>query len=195
MKRMIFLPMLLATTLLAMAQAQSPKGDVASQCDSCHAAGSKGETGQIPRLNGQRFEYLMRRMDELTIAQIQSPRSIDAMWSNAHKLNDATRRQVATYFSQQSPTGASSKVSSASGKTLFETGIASANVPACQSCHGSSGEGSAAAPRLAGQKKEYLTDQLWAFNLVTRVHGPMNNTAMRLESDQIDVLSAYLSLR
>jgi len=184
---------MLAMVLPATAQTGSPKSDLIAGCESCHAVGAKGQTNETPRLNGQRADYLLKRLSELTIAGIQSPRSVEAMWTNAHKLDDRTRQQVAAYFSQLAPTNASPKPASASGKNLYEHGLASSGIPSCQSCHGNGGEGGPATPRLAGQRKEYLTEQLWAFNFVVRVHGPMNNTALKLMADQIDALASYMA--
>lgn len=191
MRKVLFLPLLAAMVVPALAQ--TPKGDVIAQCEGCHGASARGQPAETPRLNGQRADYLLRRLNDLTIPGIQAPRSIEAMWSNSHKLDEATRQQVAAHFSQQAPTNVLAKSASPSAKNLYERGLASAGIPACQACHGNKGEGGPATPRLAGQRKEYLSTQLWAFNLVARIHGPMNNTALKLMADQIESLASYMA--
>lgn len=67
------------------------------------------------------------------------------------------------------------------------------DVPACQSCHGPAGEGHASAPRLAGQRGDYLEEQLSAFMLQMRVSSEMNRHAWHMDPDQFRALRAYLS--
>lgn len=66
-------------------------------------------------------------------------------------------------------------------------------VPACMSCHGSSGEGLAAAgfPRLAGQSAAYLEKQLHAFAGGQRVNPQMQAVASALSDSQIRAVAAY----
>ena len=49
------------------------------------------------------------------------------------------------------------------GQAIARQGMPQQGVPACMSCHGSLGEGSAAGPRLAGQNVMYIRNQFKAF--------------------------------
>lgn len=162
-----------------------------ARCESCHG----DQTGSKPdaaRLNGLSSDYLFTRLKAFANPIDQSPHAIDNMWSVIINMDDTDKRQLADYFANQAAptTELSGQVL---GRSLFEQGIPAEGIPACQSCHGPRGDGQGAVPRLAGQKQEYLKMQLWAFNLVAREHAAMNPGAMKLSSDQIDALSAYLA--
>lgn len=61
----------------------------------------------------------------------------------------------------------------------------------CASCHGDTGEGNGAAPRLDIQSPEYIAASLEAFRQETRASGTMIAAASRLTDEQIAELSAY----
>lgn len=61
----------------------------------------------------------------------------------------------------------------------------------CASCHGETGEGSAAAPRLDIQSPQYLAEALLAYRDGTRESGTMMAAANGLSDTQIAELSAY----
>jgi cytochrome c553 len=70
-------------------------------------------------------------------------------------------------------------------------------IPACASCHGTTGEGSATAgfPRLAGQGEAYLVKQLQDYAKQQRSNATMQPIAARLSAQQIlDVATYYASL-
>lgn len=72
-----------------------------------------------------------------------------------------------------------------------------AGITACLACHGSNGEGQAAAgfPRLAGQHQAYLVKQLQAFANGQRKNAQMDPIASALSAQQIsDVAEYYASL-
>ena len=81
------------------------------------------------------------------------------------------------------------------GGTLAQKGAA--GIPACMACHGSSGEGQAAAgfPRLAGQLPTYIVKQLQAFAGGQRKNPQMAPIASALNAQQMsDVADYYASL-
>jgi cytochrome c553 len=188
----MIVPLLIGSVLPAAAQQGPPGEDMLARCESCHAPGARGRTSATPRLNGQSYDYLVGRLSGMTSGLNQSPHSLQAMWSNAHQLDDAARRRIARHYADLPADKATPGPQAALGRQLYEDGLPSEGVTPCQSCHGPSGEGSDAGPRLAGQRRDYLTEQLWAFNLVARVHGPMNHTAMQLMPGKIDALASFL---
>ena len=171
--------------------ASAPSAALTARCESCHGdqAGAKPDAA---RLNGLSSDYLFARLKAFANPIDQSPHAIDNMWSVIINMSDSDKRQLADYFANQAVPAAKLN-GPALGRNLYERGIPAQGVAACQSCHGPRGDGQGAVPRLAGQKQEYLKMQLWAFNLVAREHGAMNSGAMKLSSDQIDALSAYLA--
>lgn len=91
--------------------------------------------------------------------------------------------------------GAGSAVAAAStdtgaGARIATAGVASA-VPACASCHGAHGEGSAAFPHLAGTGVDYLREQLESFASGTRKNPVMQPIAQALSPQQRDQVAAY----
>ncbi|HEU4548110.1 MAG TPA: hypothetical protein VFS01_00320, partial [Rhizomicrobium sp.] len=96
-KMTMVVPLLIGSVLPAAAQ-QGPQGqDMLARCESCHAPGARGRTSATPRLNGQSYDYLVGRLSGMTSGLNQSPHSLQAMWSNAHQLDDAARRRIARH--------------------------------------------------------------------------------------------------
>jgi cytochrome c553 len=177
---------------LAPAIGQPASEPAAARCEACHADGGARQTSAIPRLAGQSSAYLVGRMESMLNPASQSPHSIEAMWTTAHRLDPAMRQRIADHFARQPPGKARPGPGAGVGERIFQQGLPESGVQPCQACHGTQGEGSDAGPRLAGQRRDYLAEQLWAFNLVARAHGPMNKVAMQLMPRQIDALAAYL---
>ncbi|MGE8631894.1 MAG: c-type cytochrome, partial [Achromobacter piechaudii] len=68
-------------------------------------------------------------------------------------------------------------------------------LPACANCHGLRGMGEGVLlPRLAGQSREYFTDQMNAFRSGARQNddvGVMRAFSQRLTDSEIQALAAY----
>lgn len=190
-----------ATTLLigaslgtaALAQGAGAPPDLIKTCESCHGPGGNGATPSTPRLNGQVSAYIVNRLRELTNLTSNSPHATAAMYDIAH-MKDSVKAAVADYFTHQTPTASSPQSGklAAMGARLFANGDPANHIQACQSCHGANAEGQGNAPRLAGQHRDYLKTQLWNFNFAMRVHAVINPVGLKLSSDQIDGLVAYL---
>lgn len=93
-------------------------------------------------------------------------------------------------------TGVAAGPQAAQGAAIVQRGAGAA--AACQSCHGASGEGNAAAgfPRLAGLPARYLGRQLEAFAQGQRRQAVMQPIAQALSAtDRAALASYYASLR
>jgi cytochrome c553 len=180
-------------SLPALAQGADQPADVTKNCESCHGPAGNSTTPSTPRLNGQLPAYIVGRLRELTDLTRNSPHATAAMYDIAH-MKDTLKAAVADYFSHQTPTPGQPQAGklAALGRQVYTNGDPTNGVPACQTCHGANAEGQGNAPRLAGQRRDYLNTQLWNFNFALRVHQTMNVTAARLGADQIDGLVAYL---
>jgi cytochrome c553 len=108
-------------------------------------------------------------------------------------IPDNSKAEIAQYFANQIPTEPSATSQESSGQHIFENGYSANNIPACQACHGSHGEGRDAVPRLAGQHADYLRNQLWTFSLRLRRNNIMHANIMQMSSGQIDALVTYLA--
>jgi cytochrome c553 len=80
------------------------------------------------------------------------------------------------------------------GRTIARQGISQHGVPACISCHGPLGEGSAVGPRLAGQNAMYIESQFKAFASGSRQtdhSAPMQPVAAGLTHDDVKAAAHY----
>lgn len=165
-------------------------------CSACHGIGGTTTSPNFPRLAAQQEDYIK---GELTEFRSQSRKDADAapMWGWARSLTDEDINGIAAYYAAQKPvpgaTGPESLLKR--GQEIFETGIASNNVPACSSCHGLNAEGKAGVPRLASQHATYLTKQLqFAFHDSTlRPEAvAMHFVVKGLSEEDVKALTTYL---
>lgn len=197
MRKVVFLALLLGAVPAGAAQAAEPAPrldpQLIAKCQECHGPGGSRSTPATPRLNGQDAGYLYRRLKGFLDPTSGTPHATEHMWQTAAQLNDRTASQLARYFAAQAVTPADPETPpTARGARIYQQGIVG-DVPACQSCHGPRGDGSATAPRLAGQRGDYLEEQLSAFMLQMRVSSDMNRHAWHMQPDQFRALRAYLS--
>jgi len=109
----------------------------------------------------------------------------------AAKLSNADLNDLAAYFNAQTmtpPTGQASAQTIAKGRA-----VTAANN--CVACHTATLVGQQQMPRLAGQHKPYLLEQLKAFKAGTRgdLDGTMTSAAQGLVVEELDMLADYLS--
>jgi cytochrome c553 len=165
-------------------------------CTSCHGFAGRGGNPTFPILAGQTKEYLVVQLTAFRAKTRADPHAHTYMWGMAAKLDDATIRGVAEYFSQQDPAkGATGKDPAlvARGATIFKNGIEAENVPACYLCHGEHAEGTGEVPRLAGQHSAYLERQMEAFRLKTRANDIMHDNVKELGPKDATAIAAYLA--
>lgn len=175
-----------------LAQSSQPTwGSVIAGCETCHGAGGDSRDAGIPRLNGQRIDYMLGRLDVLG-DPIQFVHPNNAMWNSVSDMNSNIREDIVKYFAAQTPMVARPGALAAQGQEIYERGVPSEGVLACGLCHGVAGEGKELAPRIAGQHSNYLKAQILEFNSTTRPHGTMNNDEHKLTEDQVEAVIDYL---
>ncbi|MGE8186233.1 c-type cytochrome [Pseudomonas sp. NPDC086278] len=186
---------LLGMSLVAQANALGSPPDV-QVCIACH--GAKGEgTLQGPMLAGLSELYISAQIENF----IAGRRSNAVMSAVAQGYSDVKlRNQVAGYFAGQGTTPTlhlrGEQIEPTLASQLYYQGDLGRDLPACYSCHGPSAIGTGPFPRLAGQQAAYLKEQLMAWKNRQRSGDPddmMGNIARKLSTDEIDVLSGYLS--
>jgi cytochrome c553 len=177
-------------------------------CLACHGANGVSVAPTFPRLAGQRADYLYHRLVSFKQSDPKDPYySKSPMTAMATTLSDDDMRNVATYFSAQSPQATDLPGPAASadrGAALFYAGDPAHGVPPCQGCHGAEASGVtsragqyAAYPSLRGQYGPYLIARLTSFR-EGLPHDSSNDfimagVAQTLDDDSVQALAAWLS--
>jgi cytochrome c553 len=169
-------------------------------CKTCHGLMGQGFRGAVPmpRLAGQQPQYLENQLKAFT----EHRRDNKLMFNVAHALSPAMIDALATHFNalNPKPLGGAPRDLVPSGKTIYEEGIPSANVPPCASCHGPKALGRDVFPRLAGQLHDYIFRKLvnWSKERGQDPKNPdvsalMEPIAHSLTEPQIRAVAAYVS--
>jgi cytochrome c553 len=116
----------------------------------------------------------------------------------AHAISDQDVKAATQWYAAQLPargkTGKERLVEE--GKSLFADGRQAQGVPACQTCHGPGAQGTAIAPRLAGQNATYVVAQLALFRSGDARSSPvMTGIARNIGGDQARAVAVYLQSR
>ncbi len=162
------------------------------RCAGCHGDDGSGITSNlVPRLNGQRVEFL----DHALRAYAKGTRESGIMQPIASDLKDFEIKALATYYASLSSTRDAVAEGPAAGRTLALEGAPDAGIPACISCH--SDQALPIYPRLAGQSNAYLMAQLrlWkkGFTPADGSGAIMAPIAQRLTEQQIEDVSSYFA--
>jgi cytochrome c553 len=169
-------------------------------CKTCHGLSGQGFRGAypMPRLAGQQPEYLENQLR----AFIERRRTNPVMFNVAHVLSPSMVTALAMYFKDldPKPLGGAPRELAATGKRIYQEGIAGTDIPACASCHGPDAKGQGAFPRLAGQLHDYILNKLvnWSKERGQDPARPDTSAIMEpiahgLTRPQIAAVAAYLS--
>jgi cytochrome c553 len=138
---------------------------VAAQCVRCHGADGMGRVaGAFPVLAGQHAAYLYESLR----AFAYGARYSGIMMSVAGQLSDAEMRQAAGYYSTlpgltAQPSAPVAGEGAGEDVGIMRAGLRSREVPSCAACHAQQQAINPSYPRLAGQYRRYLTQQLQLF--------------------------------
>ncbi|HKQ10246.1 MAG TPA: c-type cytochrome [Rhizomicrobium sp.] len=183
----------LAMALISSAAHSATQSEILASCESCHGARGDSRMASTPRLNGQQAEFIVNRLKKFSKLTQKDPHAQIGMFKELAFENNAIREAIAQYFASQRPTDPKSGVRATEGRTIYENGIASENVIACDQCHGALGEGHGPVPRIAGQHAEYLNAQLRLFNVKFREHDLMNPNTKTMTRKTMEALASYLA--
>lgn len=167
---------------------------VSTVCAACHGLDGNSTNTAVPSLAGQGRAYLRGQL-----RAFRAQRRTGVMSAVAAGLTDREINELSVYFSRQVPKPDTEAAQNlwVLGESIYQGGIANKHVPACASCHSSSGRGLPPEfPRLAGAHPEYLAMQLRAFR--SGVRASNSNAMMRIVSRhlsdrEIDALSQYIA--
>ncbi len=164
-------------------------------CTWCHGTSAQGYS-KAPRLAGQRVDYLVDQLQAFATHKRDEFFPTKYMWFAAAHLDPSTLRNLAAYFSALPPEAAKDGDSelAAEGKIIFEDGVPSENIAACQACHGPEAQGVREIPRLGGLSYNYLKRRLEQWSQGQDTYGtPMPKVGRSLSPNQIAALASYLS--
>jgi cytochrome c553 len=164
-------------------------------CSSCHGLQGRSVNPTFPNLAGQQKEYIEAQLKAFRDKTRADPHAHTYMWGMAARLSDETIAGLAAFYSSQTPAPGSEQNAGevAAGKKIFQEGIAAKEVPACVACHGEKAEGNETIPRLAGQHRSYLEDQLGHFVTNARANEIMHENAKNMTPQEINEIAAYLA--
>lgn len=166
----------------------------ANVCAACHGLDGNSTIPTYPKLAGRHPDYLARELNHF----LSGKRKSDIMAPIAAALDPDDIEALAEYFGAQKPSAGVvlDPVASAAGRRLYEDGNEQTGVPACGGCHGADASGNKRFPRLAGQHREYLLQQLYNFRNDLRNHDAarfMRAVAKRMSEDEIKAVVEYLA--
>ena len=164
-------------------------------CTWCHGSSAQGYT-TAPRIAGQKPQYLEHSLTSFRTHVRDNPYSKQYMWGAAANLSKETAQGFAQYFSQlpAEPANDGNGALADQGKAIYVEGVPTANIVSCIVCHGPSGEGFEAIPRLGGLGYDYLKRRLGQWNGGYHAAAePMPRIARSLSAGEVEALASYLS--
>lgn len=162
-------------------------------CVACHGPAGITPTGGIfPNLAGLSSEYLAKQLADFRAGTRIQP----LMNTVARALTEQEIGQVAAYYGTLAgPPLHVGEFGGEAARKLDLQGDGGRALPACANCHGLRGMGEGPLlPRLAGQSREYFTDQMTAFRNGSRQNddvGVMRAFSQRLTDSEIAALAQY----
>ena len=165
-------------------------------CSTCHGMDGNSVIPTIPKLAGRHPDYLFKELNDF----ISGKRKSEVMGAIAPTIELGDLRKISVYFGSQKSTSemVSDPTAAALGEQVFLNGNEQRGLPACGGCHEDDGSGGKRFPRLAGQHREYLIDQLMKFrNDVHTYAGArfMREVAKRLTEEEIRAVAEYVSAK
>jgi cytochrome c553 len=145
-------------------------------------------------LAGRHPEYLVREMKQF----LAGDRKSAIMGPVCAALDPNDFKALGEYFGAQTPTSnpVLDHKAAAIGMKLYMDGDEERGVPSCAGCHSSDGVGRSRFPRLAGQHKEYLIQEMYNFRSDQRNYGAarlMRDVAKRMTDEEIKAVAEFLS--
>ena len=191
----VLLMTVLSSALPGLASADEKRAEeiVAGRCALCHGKNGEAASAVYPRLAGQHAEYIARQLGDFKSGK----RASDTMKPQAESLTPDEMAALGKYFESRKVGGR--KVQDAEllavGKFIYSQGNRFSGVPACASCHGPLGHGTAQLPRLAGQHPRYVADQLQQFSKRERTNdnAVMHSVAAKLSELEAHAVAAYVA--
>jgi cytochrome c553 len=161
------------------AEAEAILGAKLLVCNTCHGDNGVPRSTAAPIIWGQQENYLLKQMHDFQ----SGGRDNEVMVWMATALTQAELGSAAAYFAKKNWPARSAAATSPP-----------AIVAVCQACHQQNLAGGMPAPRLAGQKYEYLVEAMRRYADGERSNNPeMMNIMKALSPDERDAMAHYIS--
>lgn len=167
---------------------------VAEICAGCHGMDGNSTVPNFPKLAGRHPEYLVRELRQF----VSGRRKSEIMSPIAAALDPDDFKILGAYFGAQKPTTGTvlDVKAAASGRKIYLDGNEEKGLPACAGCHESDGSGGKLFPRLAGQHREYLIEQMLNFKKDVRNDNSarlMREVTKLMSDDDIKAVAEFLT--
>jgi cytochrome c553 len=182
-----------STSVFAQADEARAKKIAGGSCFLCHGMNGESTSEVFPRLAGQHAEYIAKQLGAFK----SGARKSTAMAEMVSKLTPDEMVALGKYYEKMAlPREEPKEPQLASmGQYIFHNGNKFSGVPACVSCHGTTAEGAANLPRLAGQFSGYIHTQLKSFNKRERTNdnAVMHVVAEKMTELEMAAVAEYVS--
>jgi cytochrome c553 len=182
-----------ALTPAAAADLKRAEEIVSGKCFICHGAEGESSSPVFPRLAGQHAEYVTRQLTDYKTGRRKSsamqPMVEDLSPADFVALGKFFETRPVQYHAVDDPELAQM------GRFIYLRGNPYSGVPACSTCHGGAGQGTATLPRLAGQHAQYTERQLKQFTQRERTNdnAVMHTVAVKLTELELKAVASYIS--
>jgi len=166
---------------------------VQGKCFVCHGGEGESSSPLFPRLAGQHAAYVARQLADYKSGRRKS----STMQPMVEDLSAADFDALGEYFESRSVHFhvVDDPELALVGRFIYLRGNPYSGLPACASCHGAAGQGTATLPRLAGQHAQYTEHQLKAFNQRERTNdnAVMHGVAVKLTELELKAVASFIS--
>lgn len=164
-----------------VAEAQNILGAKLLVCNTCHGQDGAPKNANVPIIWGLQENYLLKELHDFQ----HGDRDNEVMHWMSTALTPEEVGSAAAYFATKSWPGKASNAAAAS---------APAAVAVCQVCHQQNLVGGVPAPRLAGQRYEYLVETMRRFAEGERANNAdMANIMKAMSAADREALAKYIS--
>ncbi len=180
---------ILAATAICVTPLHAADGkQKAEMCVACHGEGGISQIENIPSLAGQSDQFIQWQL----VFFRAGTRKNEQMQPIVEQLDNQDIRNLGAYFASLTP----AKAKPDDNPDLSAKGAQAAAGRRCTSCHTDNYAGTKAIPRLAGQRRDYLSKALHDYKSGARSGGgmaAMASVAFSLSEEEIEALAHYLA--
>lgn len=178
----------------AVADGDRAKELAATVCVACHGVDGNSVAPTFPKLAGLQAEYLAKQLVEY----IDGKRTNESMAPIVATLSREDITPLAVYFASQKPSAGKveDQALAKEGRKVYVDGNPDTGVPACMGCHQEDASGNPRFPRLAGQHRDYLFEQLRQFKDGARTNDRgrvMRSLVSRMTDAEMKAVAEYIA--